>query len=159
MGGPGDAETILATCIPFFRKIKDSDMFLTTTDTLLLLILSLVYMCRTCRAEQRPRPTRLSFPSPQGCHHNVGTFPNEWFDPALQYLGLEWSQSNILFHEDWLIQVLTRGGLECHSPLFHRAITSHTQVQHYSAPPAQQMGVESISTSLSFILLIILPSV
>ena len=139
--GTGDAETTLATHMPFFRKIKDSDMFLTTTDTLLLLILSLVYACRTCNLGGRGHaPPRLSFPSPQGCHHDMGTFPNEWFGPALQYLGLEWSKSNILFHEDWLIQVLTHGGLECHSSLFHRAITSHAWVLCHSALLAQQTG-------------------
>ena len=146
VGGTGDTETTLATCMPFFRKIKDSNMFLTTTDTLLLLILSLVYVCRTCilalvrTQEAEAALPRLSFSSPQGYHHNVGTFPNEWFDPALQYLGLERSQSNILFHEDWLVQVLTHGGLEWCGPLLHRAITRHAQVLHYSAPPAQQTG-------------------
>ena len=48
MCGTGDVETTLATCTPLFRKIEDSYMFLTTTDTLLLLILSLVYACRMC---------------------------------------------------------------------------------------------------------------
>ena len=43
VGGNGKAETTCATCTPFFRKIGDLYMFLTTTDTLLLLILSLVY--------------------------------------------------------------------------------------------------------------------
>ena len=43
-----NAETTLATHTPFLRKIGDADMFLTTTDTLLVLILSLVYVCRTC---------------------------------------------------------------------------------------------------------------
>ena len=117
--------------------------------------------------EAEVTPPRPSFPRPQGCHHNVGAFSNEWFDPALQYLGLEWSQSSILFHEDWLIQVLACGGLECHSPLFHRAITSHAWVLCHSAPPAQQtgcsdhshQGVESLSISLSLIMLMILPSV
>ena len=47
-GGTRDAETTLATCTPFFRKIGDSDMFLTTIETLLLLSLSLVYACMTC---------------------------------------------------------------------------------------------------------------
>ena len=48
VGRTGNTETILTTYTPFFRKIIDSDMFLTTTNTLLLLILSLVYVCRTC---------------------------------------------------------------------------------------------------------------
>ena len=96
MGGTGNVETTLATCMPFFRKIEDLDMFLTTKDTLLLFILSLVYVCRTCNP-------RLSFPSPQGHYHDVDTLPNKCFDSALQYLGLEWSQSNILLHEDWLV--------------------------------------------------------
>ena len=113
--GTGD-ETTLATCTPFFRKIKDSDMFLTTTDTLLPLILSLVYACRTCNPGDRGCAPRLSFPSPQGCHHNMGTFPNKWFDPAHRYLGLEQSQSNILLHEDWLIQVSTHRGLGVPQP-------------------------------------------
>ena len=37
-----------ATCTPFFKKMGDTDIFQTSTDTLLLLILSLVYACRTC---------------------------------------------------------------------------------------------------------------
>ena len=47
-GRARNVETTWATCMPFFRKTGDSDMFLIITDTLLLLILSLVYMCRTC---------------------------------------------------------------------------------------------------------------
>ena len=137
-GGTGDAETILGTCMPFFRKITDSDMFLTTTDTLLLLILSLVYAYRTCNPGGCI--PRLSFPSPQGCHHNVAAFTNEWFDPVLQYLGLEWSHSNILFYEDWFIQVSTHRELECHGSMFCRAITSCAQVLHHSALLTQQVG-------------------
>ena len=48
MGRTGDVETTLTTCMPFFRKIEDCNMFLTTTDTLLLLIFRLVYVYRTC---------------------------------------------------------------------------------------------------------------
>ena len=83
---------------------------------------------------QRLQPTRLSFPSPQGRHHDMGAFPDEWFNTAFQYLGLEQSQSHIFSHEDWLVQVWTHWGLCCSSPLFHRAIPSHARVCHYSAP-------------------------
>ena len=44
----GDVDTTLATCTPFFRKTRDSNIFLTMMDTLLQLILSLVYVCRAC---------------------------------------------------------------------------------------------------------------
>ena len=47
-GRTGDVETTLSTCTPFFRKIEDPEMFLITMDTLLLLILSLLYACRMC---------------------------------------------------------------------------------------------------------------
>ena len=127
VGRTGNAETTLATCTPLFRKIKDSDMFLTTMDTLLLLILSLVYACRTCN---------LVSPALKGVTMMWALSRMS----ALQYLGLEQSQSNILLYEDQLVQVFTHGELECCSPLFHRAITSCTWVLHYSAPLAQQMG-------------------
>ena len=66
-----DAETIWATFMPFFRKTRDSDMFLIITDTLLLLILSLVYVCRTWNPGssshapwvEQPQPSKVS-PSP-----------------------------------------------------------------------------------------------
>ena len=64
VGGTGNAETTLATCMPFFRKITDSDMFLTTTDTLLLLILSLVYACRTCNPGGRGHTPQAELPQP-----------------------------------------------------------------------------------------------
>ena len=146
-GSTGDAETTLATCTPFFRNIGDSDMFMTTTDTLLLLILSLVYACRTC--------------NPGGRGHT----PQGWDSPALKVtwalspvssltlhsspvssltlhlsesdLSLKQSQPNILLHEDWLVHFLTcwifRGG----GPLLCRTIPSHAWVFYYSAPPAQ----------------------
>ena len=136
VGGTSHAKTTLTSCTPFFRMNTDCHMFLTTTDTLLLLILSLVYVCRTCNPGSRGCAPRLSFPSPQGCHHNVLTFTNEWFDHALQYLGLEWSQSNILFHEDWLVHRLNK----------------------WDALTIAQ-GVESLFISLSLITLMILPSV
>ena len=64
-GGTGEAETTCATCTPFFRKIGDSDMFLTTTDTLLLLILSLVYVCKTSSLwGQGTHPTWLELSCP-----------------------------------------------------------------------------------------------
>ena len=148
VGRTGDVETTLATCMPFFRKITDSDMFHTTTDTVLLLILSLAYTCRTCNPGGRGHvPPRLNFPSPRGCHHNVDTFTNGWFDPALQYLGLGWFHSNILFHEDWLVQVSTHRELECCGSLFHRAITGHAWVLCHSAPQTQQAGCSDHSPS------------
>ena len=109
---------------------------------------------------------RLSFPSPQGCHHNVGTFTNEWFDLALQYLGLERSQCNILFHGDWLIQVLTHVGLECMapcsvgpSPATPRSSTTVPCWLNKRDALTIAQGVESLSISLSLIMLMILPSV
>ena len=56
MGGTGVAETTCATCTSFFRKIGDLDMFLTTTDILLLPILSLVYTCKICSPGERDMP-------------------------------------------------------------------------------------------------------
>ena len=65
VGGTGEAETTCATCTPFFRKIGDSDMFLTTMDTLLLLILSLVYTCKTYSlGGQGMCPTQQGLPCP-----------------------------------------------------------------------------------------------
>ena len=66
-GGTGEAETTRATCTRFFTKIGDSDMFLTTMDTLLLLILSLVYMCKTCSLGGRGcAPPGWDSPAPKG---------------------------------------------------------------------------------------------
>ena len=48
-GCTGEADTTRATYTPFFRKMGLSDIFLTTMDTLLLLIFSQVYACKTCR--------------------------------------------------------------------------------------------------------------
>ena len=169
-GGTGNVETTLTTCMPFFRKIKDSNMFLTTTDTLLLLILSLVYACRTCNPGGRGHapPPRLSFPSPQGCHHNMGTFTNKWFDPALQFLDLEWSQSNILFHEDWLVQVSTHGDSSAAAPCSVGPSPAAAAPGSSATVPCWlnkqdaltiAQGVESLSISLSLIMLMILPSV
>ena len=45
-GGTSKADTMHATCTPFFRKMGLSDIFLTTMDTLLLLIFSQVYVCK-----------------------------------------------------------------------------------------------------------------
>ena len=75
--GTGEAETTSGTCTPFFRKIGDSDMFLTTMDTLLLLILSFVYMCKTC--------------SPGGRGHA----PPSWESPALKGITITWVLSPI----------------------------------------------------------------
>ena len=113
---------------------------------------------------QNVNPTRLSFPSPQGHHHDMGAFPNEWFDPALLYLHLEWSQSNIVFHKDWLIQVSTHQGLCCSHPLLCRAITGWARVFRYSVLSKREaltiaQGVKSLSISLSLITLMILPSI
>ena len=73
--GTGNAETTWAACMPYFRKTGDSDMFLIITDTLLLLILCLVYVCRTCNPRGSSCAPRLSGPSPQRCHHHLGTLP------------------------------------------------------------------------------------
>ena len=76
-GGTGEAETTCATCTPFFRKIGDSDMFLTTTDTLLLLILSLVYVCKTCSLGSK------------------GCTPPGWDSPALKGVTITWVLSPV----------------------------------------------------------------
>ena len=77
VGGTGKAETTCATWTPFFRKIGDSDMFLTTKDTLPLLILSLVYACKTCS------------PGGRGC------IPPGWDSPALKGITITWALSPI----------------------------------------------------------------
>ena len=48
-GGTDEADTMHATLTPFFRKMGLSDIFLTMTDTLLLLIFSWVYTCKMCK--------------------------------------------------------------------------------------------------------------
>ena len=53
MGGTGEVETTHTTCTPFFRKTRDSDIFLTTSYTLLLLNSSLVYVCNTCNPKDK----------------------------------------------------------------------------------------------------------
>ena len=73
--GTGDAETTWATCMPFFRKTRDSDMFLIITDTLLLLILSLVYACRACNPRGSGCTPRVEWPQPSKVSSSPGHSP------------------------------------------------------------------------------------
>ena len=140
-GRTGNAETTQATCTPFFRKTGDSDMFLIITDTLLLLILSLVYVCRTCNPRGSGHaPPGLSGPSPQRHHHHLGTLPNERFNPALHDLVSEQPELHILLCVNWLIYILTHWELGCCGPMFYGAISDHSLVFRCSAPLAQQAG-------------------
>ena len=74
-GRTGNAETTLATCTPFFRKTGDSDMFLIITDTLLLLILSLVYACRTCNPGGSGHVPQVEWPQPSKVPPSPGCSP------------------------------------------------------------------------------------
>ena len=74
-GGTREAETTHATYTLFFKKIGDSDMFLTTTDTLLLLILSLVYMCKACSPGARDAPHLAGTLGPLKASPSPGHFP------------------------------------------------------------------------------------
>ena len=66
-GGTWVAENTHATSIPFLRKTGGYDIFLTTIDTLLLLILSLVYVCKTCNPRDKGRaPLGRDFPAFKG---------------------------------------------------------------------------------------------
>ena len=101
--GTSEVKTIHTTCTPLFRRMGDSDIFLTTTDTLPLLILSLMYVCNTCNPGGKGHTPRLKLTCFQRCHHHMGALPKERLNSTLQDLGLKWPQPHILLHEDKLI--------------------------------------------------------
>ena len=167
VGGAGNVETTLATCTPFFRKITDSDMFLTTTDTLLLLILSLVYACRTCN------PAGRGHTSPDLVSPTLKGVTMPWALLPMSGLTLHssiwvWNGPNLTF--SFMKTGLSRSQLAqgssavapCSLGPSPATPGSSTTVPHRLNKQdvlTIAQGVESLSISLSLITLMILPSV
>ena len=141
-------------------------MLCTTTDTLLLPILSLVSACSTrspgckgCIPASSVSPTSI------GAHHHKRGLPEQELHLAFENLGLEWSQLHMFLHQDGFIYTFVSGlcgqglGLFC---------SSNCPLTKGGAVPCllskrdiwvMAHGTDNLSISLSLITLIILQSI
>ena len=137
-----------------------SDIFLTTTDTLLLLILSLVYACKTCNPEGKGcTPQGWNSPAFKGVtrvsprrglvlHLSIWV----WNSPSLTLSFMKMSSSI-----SWLCEDL--GAAMGPSPAAPESTTAVPCLLNKQEALTITHGVDNLSSSLSFITLTILPSV